>query len=64
VLGENRTGGWVAQQARNLMRNLGDRAGDFRFLIRDRDGKFTALFDEVFKTEGIASCSPLRRRLE
>jgi transposase InsO family protein len=49
----NPTGGWVAQQTRNLMLDLGDRAGDFRFLIRDRDSKFTALFDEVFKTEGI-----------
>jgi putative transposase len=49
----NPTAGWVAQQARNLMLNLGDRIGDFRFMIRDRDSKFTKLFDEVFKTEGI-----------
>jgi putative transposase len=49
----NPTTGWVAQQARNLILDLGDRAGDFRFLIRDRDSKFTALFDEVFTTEGI-----------
>ena len=49
----NPTARWVAQQARNLMLDLGDRAGDFRFLIRDRDSRFTRLFDEVFTTEGI-----------
>jgi transposase InsO family protein len=49
----NPTAGWVAQQARNLMLGLGNHAGDFRFLIRDRDSKFTRLFDEVFKAEGI-----------
>jgi putative transposase len=49
----NPTGAWVAQQARNLMLDLGDRCGDFRSLIRDRDHKFTAVFDEVFRAEGI-----------
>jgi transposase InsO family protein len=49
----NPTAAWVAQQARNLMLHLDDRTSDLRFLIRDRDSKFTALFDEVFKADGI-----------
>jgi putative transposase len=49
----NPTAAWVAQQARNLMLDLGDHAGDFKFLIRDRDSKFTAMFDDVFRAEGI-----------
>jgi putative transposase len=49
----NPDGRWVTQQARNLLMELDDQGVRPRFLIRDRDGKFTREFDEVFRSERI-----------
>ena len=47
------TGDWVAQQARNLAWKLQDGPLKAKFLLRDRDSKFTAGFDQVFRAEGV-----------
>jgi transposase InsO family protein len=44
---------WVTQQARNLVMSLAERQRPLRFIVRDRDSKFTQSFDEVFRSEGI-----------
>jgi putative transposase len=50
----NPDGRWVMQQARNLLMQLADDGICLpRFLVRDRDSKFTGEFDEVFRSEGI-----------
>jgi putative transposase len=48
----NPTGAWVAQQARQVIDQFAGR--DMRGLIRDRDSKFVAAFDEIFRSENIA----------
>jgi putative transposase len=53
VLGvtRNPNSAWVTQQARNLA--VGERLEGIRFVIRDRDAKYTGSFDEVFRSESI-----------
>jgi putative transposase len=48
----NPNGSRVAQQVRNLLIDLGDRAEKFRFLVRDRDTKFTRVFDDAMAGNG------------
>jgi putative transposase len=62
----NPTGAWVAQQTRNLLMDFADRTEQvkFKFLIRDRDAKFTNTFDAIFASEASESCGRLCLRRE
>jgi putative transposase len=44
---------WMSQQARNLLMDLDDRCQRPRFLIHDRDTKFSRAFDSIFRSEGV-----------
>jgi hypothetical protein len=48
----NPDGQWVAQQARNLLLVLGEQGRRARFVLHDRDAKFSRSFDDVFRGEG------------
>src|ERR671910_2121455 len=48
----NPDGAWVTQQARNLLLALEERGRQLRFLLRDRDARFSRAFDDVFCAEG------------
>ena len=52
----NPTGAWVTQQARNLGLHLADQG--VRFVIRDRDSKYSGAFDDVFRSSGIRIVKP------
>ncbi|GAA3143414.1 hypothetical protein GCM10010449_73710 [Streptomyces rectiviolaceus] len=47
------TGHWAVQQARDLLMALDDRVDQVRYLIRDRDAKFTDAFDVDLASEAI-----------
>jgi putative transposase len=57
-------GEWVTQQARNLLMNLEQHADSLKFLIRDRDAKFTAAFDAVFTAATVRIAAGERDRGE
>jgi putative transposase len=57
------TGDWTAQQARNLIMDLGEHAHRVKFMIRDRGSNYTAAFDAVLADAGSGQCSATSGRL-
>ena len=51
ITGVTTTGQWATQQARNLAADLSTRMESLRFVLRDRDTKYTDSFDAVFRSE-------------
>lgn len=49
------TAAWTAQLTRNLVMDLHDASATVKYLVRDRDSRYTAAFDAVFEDEGIAT---------
>jgi len=47
------TAAWATQLAKNLLTDLGERASGFRYLLRDRDSRYTQAFDAAFTADGI-----------
>jgi putative transposase len=59
----NPDGLWTTQQARQLAWSLPERRRPIRFLIHDRDSKFSRVFDEVFRSEAVEIIrTPVRER--
>ena len=56
----NPDGAWVTQQARNLLLVLEKRGRRVRFLLRDRDAKFSRSFDDVFPLGGCRGAGDAR----
>jgi transposase InsO family protein len=54
-------GVWTTRQARNVLMDLGERANQFKVMIRDRGGQFTAAFDAVLADAGVTVVKILPR---
>ena len=57
-------GPWMVQRAREFLMERPEDTTTPRFLIRDRDSKFTRAFDDVFASDGAQIITPVRRRTQ